>query len=377
MSLNAASSPTCLVAMMSRSHLILVGGIQYPLYSAYWPINGGSYLRFYDFESARVKRFLRQHKARRAAIQLPAGLKEHIQEIVEPFAEMGVQTLVLADSCYGACDLADVKAKQLGCDVLVHYGHADMGLPACLPALYIEARMPADPLGVVERALSELKFKRVGLLTTVQHIARLLDVAKLLSSSGIKPFIGRPGTRAKYPGQLLGCDFGCARSVAAYVDGFLYIGTGEFHPLGAALATGKQVLAVNPVLEGFKTLAPDIDAFLRRRKVMIARAAAGERFGVIVSTKPGQTRFKLATRMAEDLKRAGKVARILSVDEVRSEELGDFGLDGFICAACPRIPIDDAERFERPILTPFEARVMLGKAKFEPYRMDEFNRKDF
>ncbi len=310
-------------------------------------------------------------------IQLPAGLKQHLQEIVEPFAEVDVETLVLADSCYGACDTADAKAKQLGCDVLVHYGHADMGMFTCLPTLYIEARMPADPLRMVERVLPELKFKRVGLLTTVQHIAHLRGVAKLLRSRGIKTFIGRPGPSAKYPGQLLGCDFGCARSVAARVDGFLYIGTGEFHPLGAALATGKQVLAVNPISEGFKVLTPDVNAFLRRRKAMIARAAAGERFGVIVSTKPGQARFKLAAKLAVNLKRAGKVAHVLAVNEVRPEELGDFGLDGFICAACPRIPIDDAERFEQPVLTPFETQVMIGKAKFQPYRMDEVTKGDF
>jgi 2-(3-amino-3-carboxypropyl)histidine synthase len=237
--------------------------------------------------------------------------------------------------------------------------------------------MPADPLEVVEQALPKLKFKRVGLLTTVQHITHLRRVAKLLRSRGIKPFIGKPGLRAKYPGQLLGCDFGSARSVAPRVDGFLYVGTGEFHPLGAALATGKQVLATNPISEGFKLLAPDVEAFLRRRKAMIARAAAGERFGVIVSTKPGQARFKLAARLVEDLRKAGKVAHVLAVDEVRPEELGDFGLDGFICAACPRIPIEDVERFESPILTPFEARVMLGKAKFRPYQMDEAGKGDF
>ncbi len=334
-------------------------------------------MSIYDFERARVKQFLKQHRAKRAGIQLPAGLRQYLQEIVEPFAEAGVETLVLADSCYGACDPADARAKQLGCDVLVHYGHSDMGVSTCLPTIYIEARMPADPLRVVERVLPELKFKRVGLLTNVQHIAHLQGVAKLLRSRGIKPFIGRPGPRAKYPGQLLGCDFGCARSIATRVDGFLYIGTGEFHPLGAALATGKRVLAVNPISEGFKVLAPDVDAFMRRRKAMIVRAAAGKRFGIIVSTKPGQARFKLAARLARNLRRAGKVAHVLAVDEVMPEELGDFGLDGFICVACPRIPIDDAERFERPILTPFEVRVMLGEAKFKPYKMDEAGKGDF
>ena len=334
-------------------------------------------MSIYNLERARVKRFLKKHRARRAAIQLPAGLRQYLQEIMEPFAEMDVETVVLADSCYGACDLADVKAKQLGCDVLVHYGHADMGLPTCLPTLFIEARMLVDPLRVVKQVLSKLNFKCVGLITTVQHIAHLREIAKLLHSRGIKTFIGRPGPRAKYPVQLLGCDFGCARLIANRVDGFLYIGTGEFHPLGVALATGKQVLAVNPISGGFKTLVPNVDAFLRRRKAMIARAAAGQRFGVIVSTKPGQARFKLAARLVRDLRRAGKVAYVLAVDEVRPEELGDFGLDGFICVACPRIPIDDVERFERPILTPFEARVMLGKAKFEPYQMDEVGKGDF
>jgi len=331
----------------------------------------------YNFEDVEVRRFLRRHRAKRAAVQLPAGLRRYLPEIEATFEKAGIEALVLADSCYGACDLADVRAKQLGCDVLVHYGHADMGVSACLPTLYIEARMPADPLRAVERVLPELKFKRVGLLTNVQHIAHLRGVVRLLRSRGIKPFIGRPGPRAKYSGQLLGCDFGCARSIAARVDGFLYIGTGEFHPLGAALATGKQVLTINPVSESFKTLAPDVDAFLRRRKAMIVRAGAGERFGVVVSTKPRQARFKLAAKLAGNLKRAGKVAHVLAVDEVRPEVLGDFGLDGFICAACPRIPIDDAERFEQPILTPFESQVMLGKAKFQPYQMDEVAKRDF
>ncbi len=304
-------------------------------------------------------------------------MRQYLPEIETTFNEAGVEALVLADSCYGACDLADAKAKRLGCDVLVHYGHADMGVSACLPTLYVEARMSADPLKAVEQALPELRFKRVGLLTTVQHIAHLRRVAKLLRSRGIKPFIGKPGPRAKYPGQLLGCDFGCARSVAASVDGFLYIGTGEFHPLGAVLATGKQVLTVNPISEGIKSLVPDVEVFLRRRKALIARAAVGERFGVVVSTKSGQARFKLAAKLAKELKLVGKIAHVLAVDEVRPEELGDFRLDGFICAACPRIPTDDAERFEQPVLTPFEAQVMSGKVKFEPYRVDEVSKGDF
>ncbi len=330
----------------------------------------------YDFEEANVKRFLEQHKTKRAAIQLPAGLRQHLPAIKETFDNEGIETIVLGDSCYGACDPADAQAKRLECDVLAHYGHADMGIPTCLPTFYVEARMLVDPIKTVKQALPQMEFKRVGLLTNVQHVKSLQKVAELLSSRGIKPFIGEPGPRVKYHGQLLGCDFSCACSVAPHVDGFLYIGTGDFHPLGAVLATGKKVLTVNPVSEGFKLISPAVDAFLRRRKAMIARAAAGNRFGIVVSTKPGQARFKLAARLVENFKRAGRDACLIAVNEVKPEELGDFRFDAFICTACPRIPIDDAERFERPILTPFEAQVMLGKEKFRPYRMDEVGKED-
>jgi len=338
---------------------------------------GKEVTQLYDFEDEKVRRFLKQREVKRAAVQVPAGLKQYLSKITPAFEDVGVEVLVLAGSCYGACDLADAKARQLGCDVLIHYGHADIGLPTCLPTLYVEARMKVDPSDVIKQALPEVKFRRLGLVTTVQHIGYLTKVAELLRAGGIDVVIGKPGFMAKYPGQVLGCDLGCARSIAGRVDGFLYIGTGEFHPLGVALATGKRVLAINPVSGGLKALAPDVGIFLRRRKAMIARAAAGERFGVVVSTKPGQARFKLAMKLAGELKRAGKVAHVLVVDEVGPEELGDFGLDGFICAACPRIPLDDAERFEQPILTPFEARVMLGKTKFEPYQMGGAIKEDF
>jgi len=331
----------------------------------------------YDLEPRKVARFLKRHKAKRAAIQLPAGLRPHLPEIEATFEGVGVKALILADSCYGACDLADVEAKQLGCDALVHYGHSDMGLRTSLPTLYVEARMATDPLEAVEKALPKLNFKRLGLVTTVQHIGFLPKISKLLRSRGIKPIVGKPGTRARYPGQILGCDLGSAKSISDEVDGFLYIGTGKFHPLGIGLATGKDVVIVNPISGGCERLFSGTEDFLSRRRTMISRAAACERFGILVSVKPGQARFKLAASLVDEFKRAGLTARLLVLDEISPEKLDDFKLEAFVCAACPRIPIDDAGRFSQPILTPFEARVMLGKEKFEPYKLDEVRPSDF
>lgn len=329
----------------------------------------------YDLEQERVLQFLRQHRSKRAAIQLPSGLRPQLPRILENFGGGVVEPVVMAGSCYGSCDLADAEAKRLGCDVLLHYGHSDMGLSACLPTLYVEARMLVDPLQTVERALPKIDFKQVGLITTVQHVGYLKKVEELIRSRGFEPFVGNPGPRAKYPGQLLGCDFGCARSISHKVDGFLYIGTGDFHPLGAAIATGKRVLVVDPVAGSSKWISASLEKFLHKRKAAIASAAVGERFGVIASTKPGQARPDQSIELINAFKGTGRDACLFVVNEVRPEELGDFKLDAIVCTACPRISIDDAERFDIPVLTPFEARVMLGLEKLEPYKLDEFSRK--
>jgi len=331
----------------------------------------------YEFEPEIVKRFIEQHKAKRAAIQLPAGIRPHLSEIESTLNECGTEVMALADSCYGACDIADAKAKQLGCDVLLHYGHADMGIRTCLPTLYVEARMSVDPTEAVEQALRGQKFKRLGILTTVQHIGFVSQIEKILRSLGIAPLVGRPGPRAKHPGQVLGCDWGCARAIADGVDAFLYVGTGRFHPIGVGLAMGKDVVTANPLAKGSEKIIGK-DNFLKKRKAMISRAALCQNFGVLVSTKLGQARFKLASSLVNEFRKSGSSARLLVADEITPEKIGDFKeIEAFVCVACPRLPIDDAARFDRPILAPFEAIVMLGKINFEPYRLDDVRGEQF
>jgi len=330
----------------------------------------------YEFEPETAKRFIKQHKAKRAAVQLPTGLRPHLSEIESTLNKYGVEVVVLADSCYGACDIADTKAKQLGCDVLLHYGHADMGIRTCLPTLYVEARMSADPTEAVEQALQGQKSKRLGIVTTVQHIGFIPQVEKIVRSLGMAPLVGKPGPSAKYPGQVLGCDWGCARAVADDVDAFLYVGTGRFHPIGVGLATGKEVITANPFAKGSEKISNR--DFLKKRKAMISRAAPCRSFGGLVSTKLGQARFKLASNLVNEFKKSGLSVHLLVMDEITPEKVSDFKeMEAFVCVACPRLPIEDAARFDRPILTPFEAMVMLGKTNFEPYQLDEVRGSDF
>jgi 2-(3-amino-3-carboxypropyl)histidine synthase len=59
------------------------------------------------------------------------------------------------------------------------------------------------------------------------------------------------------------------------------------------------------------------------------------------------------------------------MDLVTPEQLLAFKVDAYVNTACPRITIDDSERFHVPVLTPQEFEIVLGERKWEPFVMDE------
>lgn len=325
----------------------------------------------YDFEPETVIEFLKERKIDKVAVQLPSGLRPYLKEIKPVFRDEDVETFFLATSCYGACDLADKQAEELGCDALIHYGHSDMGAPTSLPTLYVETQIEAEPFEALEKALPELKDFKWGLTTTIQHMDYLDEVKDFLEKNDIPTTIGESGSRSSYPGQILGCDWGSAKSVMDEVDGFLYLGTGEFHPKGIALATGKTVISINPVENSCEAFDLDMEDFLQKRAAVIEQAKSAESFGVLVSTKIGQNRLDLAEELKSKLLGEGYDSYILITDEVTPEIMYDYRFGAYVNTACPRLPIDDAERYDSPILTPFEAKVLLGEQDWDPYQLDE------
>jgi 2-(3-amino-3-carboxypropyl)histidine synthase len=49
-----------------------------------------------------------------------------------------------------------------------------------------------------------------------------------------------------------------------------------------------------------------------------------------------------------------------------------YPVDAFVNTACPRIAIDDAVKYAKPLITPFELEVSLGEKNWENgYQFDE------
>jgi 2-(3-amino-3-carboxypropyl)histidine synthase len=97
-----------------------------------------------------------------------------------------------------------------------------------------------------------------------------------------------------------------------------------------------------------------------------------ERYGILIGEKPGQMRRTLALRMKRMLERHGKKGYLLALEHVGPELIDFYPVDAFVNTACPRIAIDDAVKYAKPLITPFELEVTLGEKDWgEGYRFDE------
>jgi 2-(3-amino-3-carboxypropyl)histidine synthase len=306
-------------------------------------------------------------EARTIGFQLPEGLKRKGAELARRVEEAtGAEVIISGDPCFGACDLDRTLLEYV--DILFHFGHAELGdLKLSDKIYFIEARSAVDVRPVVEKAVLELKGKRVGLITTVQHVHKLPEACAVLRAEGRTCVIGRGDKRIAYPGQVLGCNFSAAR--AEECDEYLYIGSGDFHPLGVALSTKKRVLAADPFSGEVREVDPS--KILRQRSAVIAKSLDVKVFGIIVSSKSGQTRLELASALKKRAEKHGKEAFLILIDLVTPDQLLQFKVDAFVNTACPRLAIDEVGRFPSPMLTPQEFEIVLGEREWDKLVLDE------
>ncbi len=317
----------------------------------------------FELDLERIFKIIKDKNCKKVGLQFPEGLKRQAIDIARAIEEKtGANVVISGNPCFGACDIDAMLAGRV--DMLFHFGHAGMGKHENV--VFIEARSNIDVMPAVKASLPLLKASKIGLVTTVQHVHKLDEVCRFFQEHGKNCVIGKGDLRVVYPGQVLGCNFTAAR---VDCEEYLYIGSGFFHPLGVAIATGKRVIAADPYLSQAVEVAPE--KFLRKRSGYIARAMDAKVFGIIVSTKSGQNRMGLAWKLKENTKKHGKEGFIIMMDLVTPEQLLAFKADAYVNTACPRITIDDAEGFHVPVLTPQEFEIVLGERKWENMEMDE------
>jgi 2-(3-amino-3-carboxypropyl)histidine synthase len=326
-------------------------------------------MSLYDMDLDRVIRKINSRDAKTVGLQFPEGLKIQATKIARAIEEETDATVIISgDPCFGACDVSDWKMKG-SVDLIVHYGHTPLPLKYEVPTLFIEAFSNIDIKKDLEKCLENLKdYSRIGLVTTTQHLHLLNETKDFLEDNGKEVILGSsPSTRK---GQVLGCNFSSIKSLD--VEIILFIGSGNFHPLGIKLFSNTPVLAIDPYNSEIRSMDEYADRILRIRFARITKARSAKKWGIIVSSKEGQYRMQLAKEIKKTIEEHGMEAYIILADHINPDILLPYlELEAFVVSACPRIAIDDSQMYKKPLLTPQELEIVLDKREWENYQLDE------
>ncbi|MGD0587820.1 MAG: diphthamide biosynthesis enzyme Dph2 [Thermoplasmata archaeon] len=317
---------------------------------------------------------IREGKPKRVILQVPAGLVRNAHDLAAQLREAtGVAVDLAARPCFGACDFPS-NDEAPRADLSVVLGHAPIpNVPLTRPTFFVEMRDPGGDVERLAKIVAEAKLpKRLGLVASIQHLDLVEPLRAALGRHGFEVRVGSGDRRLAYPAQALGCNYTGAEAIASQVDAFLFLGTGQFHPIGLAFAVDRPVHALDP-LQG--ELEPPIDrgALIRKRQLVVAGVRDARRWGILVSTFAGQNRSPTALALQERARARGRDAEILLFDRLDGRDLEGRAFDAYVNTACPRIALDDSSNYPRPILTPPEFLMALGELPLEPYRFDTYH----
>ena len=362
----------------------------------------------HDFQLEELIERIQKNDNRLVALQVPEGLKMQALEMMDEIESgSGAKVVLAADPCYGACDLVHDKMKMMGVELVAHMGHSQMNIDSGMPTQFIDVTYDGDPelapvipmlnahLQIAKNRMSEqatapemseeeaqgrfmdavgrmtpLKDTKLGLVGSIQHLHLLPQFHDRLEKAGFDVTIPMGGARLTFPGQVLGCNYSGDDDTIGH---YLFLGSGDFHPIGLVLHTGKPLAMLDPYSgDAIEMSFERIDRILRQRFGLIMSSMDAQKFGILIGEKPGQMRRTLALRMKRLLEKHGKKGYLLALEHVGPELIDFYPVDAFVNTACPRIAIDDAVKYAKPLITPFELEVALGEKKWElGYQFDE------
>jgi 2-(3-amino-3-carboxypropyl)histidine synthase len=291
------------------------------------------------------------------ALNGPDGILPKIQETATRIADrFGIPAYVLADSCFGSCDLNTNGAKVLGAEILFHIGHtinSSFGDDTVLVDAFDD--IPFD--NVAKKCVAKLEGKTISLVTDSQHLHEVEKVKKILEEGGVTVKIGK-GKGQLNDGQVFGCEFYPVMDTKDIVDANVFLGQSNFHAAGIALSTNKPTYVLDPYFNEIREVSEFAQKLQKKAILAVYRAAEAESFGVIVGLKEGQFSKTTALRFKKELESLGKKVQLFALTEITDDKLRNLkGIDAFIQVACPRISTDN--HFHKPVLSSPQASALL------------------
>ncbi len=320
----------------------------------------------YSFEIPKTIHRVRTAGAKKIALQFPEGLllfATTISDILTQFCP-GTETLIMGDVTYGACCIDDYTARALGCDLLVHYAHSCL-IPVDvtkIKTLYVFVDISIDTshlLATLERNFQA--GKTIAMVGTIQFNATLHGIKPVLERAGFKVLIPQITPLSK--GEILGCT--SPRLSIDAVDLILYLGDGRFH-LESAMIHNPELPAYryDPYSRKLTRETYDHEEMHTLRRQAIQSAKKAKKWGLILGSLGRQGNPHTMTLIENHLHEQGTPFINLLLSEIFPGKLAVMDdVECWVQIACPRLSIDWGYAFPRPLLTPYEALVVLGGKK--------------
>lgn len=334
----------------------------------------------YNFEIHKTVWNVKTKGATRVALQMPEGLLVYaciVADILEQFC--GVETLVMGDVTYGACCIDDFTATSLGCDLLIHYAHSCL-VPidvTKIKVLYVFVTIDIDKEHLINTIKRYFDGQRIALVSTIQFNYTLHHIIEPLRQLGITALSPQQTPLSK--GEVLGCT---APKLDEDIDAIVYIGDGRFH-LESAMIFNPRMVAYkyDPYDKQFTVEEFGHSEMQRARRAAIDEAKTASKVGLILGALGRQGNPKMLAQLSEKFQKQGKETVVVVLSEIFPEKLAQFtDIDCWVQVACPRLSIDWGYAFPKPLLTPYEAMVVLGEDEWLPddrYPMDYYASKGY
>ena len=328
----------------------------------------------YNFEIHKTIWRIRNINAKRVCLQFPDGLFIFAVPIVNLLKQFlpGVEFVVMADTVYGACCIDDCKAKELGCDMLVHYGHSCLvpinQMVNGVSILYIFVDIKFDILHLIQSVVKNFNpdQHRLCLASTIQFISSTHIVAReLRDKHGFDVVV--PQSKPLTSGEILGC-------TAPFLDEFqvntlVFVADGRFH-LEALMIANPDLPAYkyNPYNKEMTREYYSYGDMLSQRTLAVEKVQQvlrnNEPIGIVLGTLGRQGNFKVLEtlkRMIESISSSPIVTFMFAeINPKLLHELGRNTINAWIQIGCPRLSIDWGDAFvDKPLLSPYELRTTI------------------
>ena len=328
----------------------------------------------YDLELEKIHQLVLNKDYKKILIQMPEGMLDTpLKDVLEVLTPLGAQIIISGDPSYGICDLGIDLASQLGCELLIHFGHSPFGFEQkmqpldrgkLLDVLIIPAFVTFEISSYFPRILRKievLKWTNIGLVATVQHLRHLQELKIYLDDMEIKNII-------QGEGQILGCHIENIREFSSNnVDGIVSLHSGFFHTHGLLLNTSFPILQLDPFTGEISFFSNnDRNKLIHKRHAIISQARSADVWGILGSSKLGQYHPNQRRKAEEILKNQNKFGLSVVAENLSYTYLANFQwVDAWVDTACPRLAIDDQINFKKPVLTFREFLYLFNEVTWE------------